>query len=137
MAHSIMAATINLACGDYFGLILPRSTGVIFTNQVGGHACNHPQQEGIFIPLDDGIGRPTRHVFAQHFTGSWATLMEKDAIVIDRAMRKGHLEFIQVDRSKLNDSLEAWVYVTLDLAATDYLIDIGTNRGILTWQNSD
>jgi hypothetical protein len=39
-----MTASIDLACGDYFGLILPRATGV-----VGGHAYNHPQQERVFI----------------------------------------------------------------------------------------
>ena len=134
-----MKATIDLACGDYFGIIMPCSTGVIFTNQVGGHSCNHPECEGLFIPLDDGVGRPTRHVFQQHFKGSWATLTEEDASVVDGALQKGNLGFICADRTKLSDSVEAWVHVVVNLKAASTFSDFdsGFNRGILTWQNSD
>jgi len=131
--------TIDLSCGDYFGIILPRSTGVFFTNQVGGHACDHPELEGLFIPLDDGLDRPTRQVFEHHFQGSWATLTEEDAMVIDRALQKGNLGFIRVERSKLFDSVEAWVHVILDFKSVSIFIgfDGKSNRGILTWENSD
>ena len=132
-------AIVDLSCGDYFGIIIPRSTGVIFTNQVGGHSCKHPECEGIFIPLDDGIGRPTRYVLQQHFVGSWATLTEGDAKVVDGALQKGNLGFICVDRTKLAFSVEAWVHIVLDLKAASILsnFDSSYSQGILTWQNSD
>jgi hypothetical protein len=93
----------------------------------------------LFIPLDDGVGRPTRHVFQQHFRGSWATLTEEDASVVDGALQKGNLGFICVDRTKLSDSVEAWVHIVLDLKAASGLsdFDLESNQGILTWQNSD
>lgn len=43
----------------------------------------------------------------------------------------------RVDRSRLNDSHEAWVYVDLDGAATDLLRGFGRSKAVLTWPNSD
>jgi hypothetical protein len=134
-----MKPKIDLSCGDYFGIILPYATGFVFTNQVGGHACNHPELEGLFIPLDDGEERPTREAFQQHFHGSWATLTNEEATMIDGALLKGNLGFITVDRTRLPDSVEAWVHVLLDWERTRFLTDFDSkiNQGILTWENSD
>ena len=89
--------------------------------------------------MDDGVGRPTQHIFEQHFRDAWATLTEEDASVVDGALRKGNLGFICVDRTKLSDSVEAWVHVVLNLKTASILsnFDSGPNQGILTWQNSD
>lgn len=38
---------------SFFGLIVPCTSGVEWTNQVGGVYCNHPRVEGIFIPLPE------------------------------------------------------------------------------------
>lgn len=35
------------------GIIVPCKSGVVWSNQVGGTACFHPEVEGIFIPLPD------------------------------------------------------------------------------------
>ena len=35
------------------GLIVPKNTGVIYTNQTDGYACDHPTLEGVFIPLSN------------------------------------------------------------------------------------
>jgi hypothetical protein len=39
------------AVDDLFGVIIPALTGIIWSNQVGGTACDHPEVEGIFVPL--------------------------------------------------------------------------------------
>lgn len=40
------------------GVITPCKSGVEFTNQVGGTACAHPVEEGVFVPM----------VMGQYFT---------------------------------------------------------------------
>ena len=102
-----MKPTVDMFWGDNLGLILPWTSGVIFTNQAGGYACNHPEAEGVFVPLDDGEGRPTRNGLARHFHGSWVSLTVKDADVIEQALKAGKLGFITVDRDKLGQSTEA------------------------------
>ncbi|GAB2190584.1 hypothetical protein MAH1_21920 [Sessilibacter sp. MAH1] len=37
------------------GLIFLQKSGVIYTNQVAGTACLHPQAEGIFAPIEYDI----------------------------------------------------------------------------------
>jgi len=37
--------------GDFFGIIVPGATGVLYTNQVGGTSCAHPKLEGTYYPL--------------------------------------------------------------------------------------
>ena len=133
-----MKPVIDLCWGDHFGLILPWASGVLFTNQTAGHACEHPKMEGVFVPLDDGEGRPTRTALARHFQGSWISLTGEDADIIDRALRAGNLEFVCVDRSQLAFSKEAWVRVKLDLAAaSDLVSNFSSPDAILTWENSD
>ena len=39
---------------NFFGLIIPEKTGIIYSNQTGGHTCNHPEVEGYYIPLMTG-----------------------------------------------------------------------------------
>ena len=45
--------------GNFSGIIVPLKTGVIWTNQVGGTYCGHPELEGIFLPavgeIDDDL----------------------------------------------------------------------------------
>ena len=37
------------------GLIIPAKTGVFFSNQTGGVMCNHPEIEGVFVPLEGEV----------------------------------------------------------------------------------
>ena len=39
---------------NFFGLIIPEKTGIIYSNQTGGVTCNHPEIEGYYIPLMTG-----------------------------------------------------------------------------------
>jgi hypothetical protein len=49
----------------------------------------------------------------------------------------GFTKNIAVDRSRLNESEEAWVYVTLEPLDYAMYSGFGSCRGILVWNNSD
>ena len=42
---------INVDWYDNVGLILKVQSGVFYTSQVAGYACQHPEVEGVFYPL--------------------------------------------------------------------------------------
>jgi hypothetical protein len=124
------------------GLIVPQATGVHYSNQVGGTACFQRSQEGIFIPInhdillgdyDASIEAKLTKVF--HDVGSVKVLQadQIDLVLEGSGFTKG----IAVDRGRLSDSCEAWVYV--DVVETDLSAfkGFGKFKAILTWPNSD
>lgn len=49
-----MTTLVELYCMESSGwsaLIIPCQTGIVWSNQVGGTACGHPEMEGILLPL--------------------------------------------------------------------------------------
>jgi hypothetical protein len=57
-------------------------------------------------------------------------------------------KYLKVDRSRLNDSMEAWIYVTIDQSFNDSIKDesvyyntafkgFASSRAVLTWDYSD
>lgn len=64
---------------DFFGLILPGPSGVVWRNQVGGAACSHPELEGIFVPLPmhlpDASEDPLRDVYMTERNGDYSTIL--------------------------------------------------------------
>ncbi len=127
------------------GLIIQVPSGVLFTSQVGGVATLFPRIEGIFVPL---IEERMDHqsLLRAHFIGPkwrgqcYAGIDQDDADVVDRVLS---LSFqtagITVDRSRLADSCEAWIYVTITDQTDDHLpyAGFGSCKGVLTWINSD
>jgi hypothetical protein len=133
---------VDLCWLDGLGLIVLHPSGVFYTNQVGGHGCFHPEVEGIFIPLQTDINRYELNTLEQHFKGSWAALNEFEANLVDTVMQRSSrdLNWISVDRSRLKDSFEAWVYVKLNPKKTkvhDIVSGFDDSFGVLTWPNSD
>jgi hypothetical protein len=132
--------TVDLATLELkdLGLIIQSKTGVIFTNQVGGLGCLHPEAQGVFIPLSVGH-KKILLALTQHFRGDWNHINERDADFIDRLLRSDGFEFIKVDRSRLKDSFEAWIYVNVENSDEEFpaIKGFGESKGILTWQNSD
>ena len=126
---------------DALGLILFWNTGITYTNQVAGLECLHPELEGAYVPLFEGVGRPVRHAFTQHFCGDWHPINDSDADIIDGILRRSQLGFIVTDRHRLADSYEAWVFVEVREHIQDSRIPLltgfGVQRGVLTWPNSD
>lgn len=133
---------------DSFFLIIECDTNVVYQNQVGGQVCFQAEKEGAVAPLDvstdlasfieghkfpqgrQGIELATADILDAHFQSSPAT------------------SFISVDRTRLDESWEAWIYVNCAVVPSD--VESGSNstycgpiygfpqgRGVVTWPNSD
>jgi hypothetical protein len=101
------------------GLIVSYPSGILFTNQVGGHACLRPSEEGIYIPLHDEVNDQEK-TFYKYFTGpkwrGWCSngIDEETAEFVDGVLQKSlSTTMITVDRQRLSDSSEAWIYVLI------------------------
>ena len=130
---------VDLNGFDGLGLIVKTPSPVRFTNQVAGLGCQHPVQEGVFVPLPVQVGQRELYALQHHFRGSWHALTDADANVVDRVFRRHDwLSFMRVDRALLADSREAWVHVRISPELALYLFDAPDWRaGVLTWANSD
>jgi hypothetical protein len=124
------------------GLIILHPSGAIYTNQVAGNGCFHPEVEGVFVPLETDVNRYELNTLQQYFTGSWHSLNEPEANLVDTVLQRSRLglDWISVDRSRLKDSFEAWVYVKLNPKKgrmLEVLTGFDDSLGILVWPNSD
>jgi hypothetical protein len=132
---------VNLIEFEGFGLIAQWSSGVHYTNQVAGYGCEHPEIEGVFVPLFDGVGHPALYAIGQHFRGDWHPLTKRDADILDGILHRNGLAFLTVERTKLSESREAWVWVAIhddiDSEFGPRIQGFGSQQGVLTWQNSD
>jgi hypothetical protein len=139
------------------GIIVEWPTGTVYTNQTGGTACLHPELEGAFVPLGNDTTMPEGVLVGLSvqlealFTGvkyvgagALAGLDSQVADAIDRLLAElGYSGCIEVNRSKLHHSHEAWVHIVL--LADDPSRDAGLfsgfgpypRGGVLTWANSD
>ena len=132
-------------------LVIPHSTGIIYANQAGGHACLQPQAEGFLVPIANDVGLAPKHEFRspenelyryfEKLNSCGAPLTDNDAAKIEAIIHQLPLwRGLSVDRRRINESVEAWVYV--NIAATEerpvpvdglsYPFD-----AILTWTNTD
>jgi len=132
------------------GIIVCFPTGVTYTNQTCGTFCLHPKVEGCFIPLRDTNGpthqpKPedalTDHFFGPKYRGSgaWKGIDQEDADVIDGVLAQNEFTHVRVNRDRLNDSHEAWIYVTIEDDEEGLFSGFGPYpaSGVLTWPNSD
>ena len=132
-------------------LIIPSSTGILYSNQAGGTACQTPQVEGFLVPIANDVGRspgnrlysPANQLLSYFEKGPshGIPISEQAAQYIEAVFRQmSHWEGFSVDRSRLSESVEAWVHVILDKVESDPLPVDGMKypvRAILTWENSD
>ena len=127
---------IELNESAYFGLIVEHPTGIQYMNQVAGYACYHPVLEGFYFPLfsgEFGIEQRVIAVFGEY--GYWDGITDQMADQIDSLLSGFYLtRELRVDRSRLKESYEAWVWVTGRCQA---LTDFGEIRAVITWENSD
>jgi len=138
------------------GLIIEYPSGVICSNQTGGTACLHPEVEGVFVPLRNDTLEETHSLISpenelyEYFVGpkhkgagATSGLDSEDADKIQTVLAKHCLSPpIDIDRQRLKESHEAWVYVTIsgdeDQAAPVFSgFEPYPRKGILTWSNSD
>lgn len=140
---------VRVRDADGAALIVRWNSGVWYTNQAGGHSCMQPEAEGIFVPLNPIVSDQGRAVALEETLSAcrWpgvalhAGVSPNEADCVDAALEKHKLDGITVNRSRLRDSMEAWVFV--DVSAVDspglrVLVDWSTPlEAVLVWGNSD
>ncbi len=125
-------------------IIVPRKTGVIYTNQVGGYACHQLEVEGYIIPLEpdyyvkikegeeSNCDNPywNRYNLQEHFDKLFAPLKRKtkyqghgyngidfeDVEYLERALWKTDFLEITIDRDKLDKCEEARIPVKIKMS---------------------
>jgi len=127
---------IDLSGYDNLGIILKVQSGVFYTSQVAGYACQHPEIEGAFYPLAVKPGKAEVFSLRQRFKGPWNHIDEADAEFIDGVLHKDGHKNLSVDRTKLDDSYEAWVHLAVAAGAED-MSGFGDCEAVLVWPNSD
>ena len=121
----------HVEVGDEVGYIMYDTTGVVYTNQVGGYACRHPEAEGRWVPApSEAMQRELdEHFYSDNgpYRGHcYEGITEATAGWLDDLMARHGLP-LRVNRSMLEHCMEAWIYcVTKD-----------GEGAVLTWLNSD
>lgn len=138
---------IQLFYAGGVGLIPPWNSGVVYSNQTGGHGCRHPEMEGMYVPLfpeGSSIEKTLEDMFTGQKWQGWCcegidaqTADLIDAVLAEIDRTKG----MKVNRDHLEDSQEAWIHLTItdSRMAPDFslLKGFGQQNAILTWSNSD
>lgn len=141
---------------DDIGVILLFSSGVSYLNQVGGFSCLQRIEEGVYVPIADDLIDQFSMLMQYFCDGPKWLGTCSNGIDIDDADHIDHIlslaystRGIIVDRTRLADSCEAWIYVDLVSEASDFFTTFnanvphfpatgfGTCKGVLTWPNSD
>jgi hypothetical protein len=127
------------------GLIIEEQSGVDYYNQCGGHCCFQNFAEGILAIIRE-YGDVYKSI--ADYTKYKDHLTQADADFIDEVLAKQiETSFLSVDRSMLDESMEAWIHVIIDEGKekenAEYDIwnasikGFTSPKGILTWENSD
>ena len=143
---------------EFSGLavIIEWPSGLVYSNQTGGHSCLHPELQGALIPLRNDVEHPSGKLLSPETdlfayfqgpphdgTGATLGLSEADADFIDSVLRKWKLTHVRVDRARLSESHEAWVWVLVHEEppnpARPLFHGFGPYplRGVLVWTNTD
>ena len=148
----LMKKVVNLLPLKQLALILHEPTGIYYSNQAGGMMCYHPETEGVLVFVGDRFDRlydKLSHSYF-HLYDDTDGLKKEDADYLDSIfMRKA--KYLRVDRSKLEESMEAWIHVVFEPGFPKIERDIHSmfsglspfcsgfdcKSGILTWDNSD
>jgi len=156
MKNKILQPKIRLYHYAGLCLIVERPTGIIYSNQAGGCLCAQPELEGVLMPINDRVGSnrfiDAENVLFKYFTddkyeggGAWGGIDNQDADFIDGVAAKAFdSDWVMVDREKLNQSMEAWIWIICKPGLRDAGY-IGVFKefyafpwhGVLTWENSD
>jgi hypothetical protein len=132
---------------DRLGLILSEPSGVFYHNQVCGHSCLQKFEEGIFSYIRDD-GNELHKTVSEYMLYKDRLTPEDADFLDDQFIQSSDAKYLRIDRNRLNDSMEAWVYVTIDQSLTGELKDESVYyntafkgftcaRAVLTWDNSD
>ena len=126
-----------------FLLIVKHPTGVLYSNQTGGSACDHPQVEGFVLPLDGGR---VAGVVIEELGGLWRDIYDctypyEDLVEATNPLLDKLCRGMKLDLSGKNSMQEAWLHVLFPLPQPLRSKGEGsileTVAGVLTWTNSD
>ena len=127
-------------------LIIEHSSGVFYETQVGGTTCAQVEIEGVLAPVELEPQDVERVMNLPYQAGRGITPEIAQAIDGVLASAPG-ARYLKVDRARLDDSWEAWIFVIVDSpegVEPQYMdpyfgapVGFGTRKGVLTWPNSD
>lgn len=152
MIHSALPPKIYLHAAVGTGIIINYPSGIIYTNQTGGTACLQPEMEGFYVPVGNDIATPSlalispENELCNYFNSKYSNDGAINGLDIDDANQVQNIlsafnlsDAIVIDRTKLNLSHEAWVYVSVFPEKSHGLFsNFGSKlTGVLTWCNSD
>lgn len=123
-------------------LILLGPSGVVYTNQAGGGACTQPAEQGWLVPLSDDPpldgSRPPLEIRLRQITEGATSLSAEQADALDALLAESPLtSFVSVDRRRLREASEAWVYVQITQEAEHPWSGLEADTGVMSWPNSD
>lgn len=120
------------------GIIMEHEGGCVYGVQCEGVGCDYRRLEGYFVPLVDDTGYLSE---IAHGAGTGmccaSRIVEAAAVAIDGWLREYGFE---VDRERLGQSTEAWVWVKVKPDAEEWMIAHGLPAGaggVLVWWNCD
>ena len=126
-------------------ILVPRKTGVTYTNQTCGTGCRQDEMEGFAIPISDEFddadyeqGLDFR--ICQLFPDGSSGLIDLKLAEKIQSILASYPEskWIKINFARLEESYEAWLHVTLH--ENEEYVTAGLPEGqeaILTWHNSD
>ncbi|TXK83963.1 DUF6210 family protein [Paenibacillus sp. N3.4] len=123
---------------EQLALIIKSKSGVVYYNQAGGYSCLQPSVEGILTILEDDTKELLQNLSLFCLNKTKITL--EDAKFLDELLRANKAgKFLSIDRERLEDSMEAWLNVIIDIEMIENTLLNGFEEdvGILTWNNSD
>jgi hypothetical protein len=112
--------------------ILLDERGPIYSNQTGGVSCLHPEERGFLVPLCD-------YIVVERLCHLFESSGGLTEYLADEADKEFGYQFynkrigfkVVVDRDRMNESHEAWVYVKIFGWKNEEKL------AVLTWENSD
>lgn len=132
-----MQKQISLFGLEQVALIIEGETGVYYRNQVGGVVCWEAEQEGTLCPLELDPGSVARLESAPYPSGRIGITSQNADLIDELLALSSTTSWLKVDRARLDESWEAWVYLTVAPLASSPIRGFGEGRGVLTWPSSD
>jgi hypothetical protein len=124
---------ISLYGLEGLALIVECPSGVLYTKQAGGTFCMHPIAEGVLVPL--GSECRLQEKLAALFARQAIQLKPAHADALDIILRMPEEPyvvtptfFLEVDRGRLDESMEAWLYVTILACPEEHMVGFALDR---------
>jgi hypothetical protein len=134
--------------GDFVAVIVPEKTGVIWSNQTAGIACQHPEMEGYLIPLPwqfmQGAEKKGKDPIEDHGFGVRGDVYDPEKVqtFLDWSGLAVYFEPLTMDAAKAfgEPFHEAWVPAMVVRETGDLPVHLEHLAGravVLTYNNSD